>query len=759
MFGFGGVSLLLQAQNTGRRWLGTLLYLVVLLLAALTLSAGLQVRGGVSARWEQLWHSVGAPILRVSTSNLDVVNSLRANTKLGPLAEQSVRLHDTAIDFGDSIKEPLNAKMVMGRAGTVRLTAGRWVRVGADDELVLDASLARNLELGLGRTVTLRRGAKSAVFTVVGLGLDPLECLVPECAPGQVWLDPAVTSVLGELSVRIVDTTFASVSGSVEQVQRELSVQYGNRVRWIRTAAEAKRSYSLTNGFLGTFVAGFGSFVLLATAIVIVSTTTTRMSMLRRDLALFQALGATTAKIALSVYIQNLVIGVLAAVGGITLAQSLSQRLTIGPAELLPPQRSDMLTAFVVVAVVEIVVLLSTAFALRLARTGSLIDALRPNLSGGPTRRARKNRALPITAFAFAGRALRLWWRHLLACLTALLIASTAAVMASGYDSALQVFSRSRGSIGVQRDLSLFTTKDEEIASIDRVLATSPLISAHWRETSISGLVNGTRVSARFVEGPLKVTGLRAVEGTMPEKENEVVAGYGFLRDAHVHVGDTVDLIIKEQTIPIHIVGRVLDVDSGGVMVTLPLSRYPGRVPTLHRSARFTRRVAAPLVRDQLLRSMFADPPRRLEKQIIASKRLLPYRLAIGGLAGLVIAVALIQLATSVVLGIRSNSRDIAILRALGIADRIIVRGSVMWGCCAVMIAAVGAVPIGHFAFRSSIDSVARQLGIGDGVPIAVSAFGQALALLALLAGTIVVAWLATHGQLHRTVSESMRDE
>src|SRR6266540_121530 len=61
----------------------------------------------------------------------------------------------------------------MPATGHPLVTEGRWLSAGGTNEIVFDRNLARDLDIGVGQTLSLTLGSDTARFRVVGLAFNP----------------------------------------------------------------------------------------------------------------------------------------------------------------------------------------------------------------------------------------------------------------------------------------------------------------------------------------------------------------------------------------------------------------------------------------------------------------------------------------------------------------------------------------------------------------------------------------------------------
>jgi ABC-type lipoprotein release transport system permease subunit len=234
--------------------------------------------------------------------------------------------------------------------------------------------------------------------------------------------------------------------------------------------------------------------------------------------------------------------------------------------------------------------------------------------------------------------------------------------------------------------------------------------------------------SVASVQGSLLPT---VVEGRLPASPTEIVLGTRTLQDLHAHLGDTIDVAVRDLTrpLPMRIVGRgvlapISDLEQLGrgavlapdVITTLAPLAPPGFEPPPPGDAfvRFRRGVSVPVaiadLQDRLgATSQFRVSPHTEPTDVVnfGQVRNLPQILA--GLLGVVAAAALAYLLVS---AIRRRRRDLAVLKTLGFVPRQ-VSAAVAWqATTVVVVAAVPALPLGLAAGRWAWATVAGQAGL-----------------------------------------------
>ena len=223
-------------------------------------------------------------------------------------------------------------------------------------------------------------------------------------------------------------------------------------------------------------------------------------------------------------------------------------------------------------------------------------------------------------------------------------------------------------------------------------------------------------------------------EGRPARGPDEAVAGQGLLDLLDVRVGDWVRMTVGAQPQILHIVGRSIEPENGGRVISTSLDTLRENDPGL-RAALY-----------QLQLRPGADPHRVAAELTGAAHGdvsvhavpnpadgLSPLRGVVVGLIAVLALIGLIELLTAIGGTVREGERDLLALKAIGLTPRQITAVTVTaTGCtalAAVLVAAALGVPLAHWL----IDAQGSSSGIGAGIA------GAPSPVLLLLLGTAAV--------------------
>ncbi|NEC26577.1 ABC transporter permease, partial [Streptomyces sp. SID8111] len=231
-------------------------------------------------------------------------------------------------------------------------------------------------------------------------------------------------------------------------------------------------------------------------------------------------------------------------------------------------------------------------------------------------------------------------------------------------------------------------------------------------------------------------------EGRAARGPDEAVAGQGLLDLLHVQVGDWVRVTVGDRPQILHIVGRSIEPENAGRVISTPLDTLrandPDLRPTLHQ-LELTPGADPQAVADRLT----AAGDGHLDVHAVANPAdgLSPLRAVVLGLVVVLALIGLIELLTAIGGTVREGERDLLALKAIGLSPRqitaITVTATAGTALAAVVVAVALGLPLAHLL----IDAQGRSSGIGAGIAQGPSA----LFLLALGAAAVLgAAALAT---------------
>jgi putative ABC transport system permease protein len=289
------------------------------------------------------------------------------------------------------------------------MMTGRWF--AADDEVVVEATLADTLGIDVGDTVTLH-GEHGRTVRVVGTAATTMLPNYPERTPGTIFAGTTLFDAIDPVGVprwsiglRLRDPSQADAV--VAGLNRDGPVPPGNctAAGWCaRTAADIRdNAFPTRIDSFAQVMLFFAALLLIATVLLIVTLLGSRLVSEARELTLLQVAGATPARVALLIASEHALLAVVGAATGVLVARVVAPRIAESAATVFGSV-SPMLTlgdvVGVGVAAVVVSVLVSAVGGLRAGRRSLAVVAR------GGTGRVRRSRAAAIAMRASASSTL-----------------------------------------------------------------------------------------------------------------------------------------------------------------------------------------------------------------------------------------------------------------------------------------------------------------------------------------------------------------
>lgn len=753
------------AGDVRHRKLSTALLLLVVAVAAAGITAGLGQQRGAAQRWDDAFAEANgahvavfgdAPTLAAVSGEEGVVQSS------GPWRITDVSL----LQAGGARTDDVQARAGAGErpaVGTPLLFSGRWLRGDVDGEVVVERSLALDLGVEVGDTVTLEGAGGPRPFTVAGVALDLLDCFYPECDSATVWvtdaavgaLDPAASSFL---LVRLADP------GAVGSFERAVQARYGTGVTHVLDWQDTRGDALAFNQFFAAFLASFGVFLLLAAGLVVLTSVSGRIFDRARELGMLKAVGFTPRSLTLLVLGEHLVIAAIGGLAGAVAGGALAPLLELRMAEVLEQGDPSYPPATLALAVAVVLVIVAAATIVPAWRAGR-VPASRAIARGAGPVSTRPSRLARLATRLRLGPAVAVGLkdagaRRLRAALTIATLAVTviAMVVTLGMDRTVAAVSANPSLAGDPFDLAVYP-EDVPRAQVEAALA-GPPVTSWFTATSRRGAVGDATFQVRALAGDVAGAGFVMKEGRMPEGGDEAIAGYGLLRRLGVGVGDTVALEVSGGRLDLRLVGWYSESEDSGEILQMPLAALRRVEPGAGAGAYFVHLAEGAdshQVRDALLASLGGRPTVEVAGEI--PEAFDAFRAAFYVITLLVLTVGLVNLVATTVLGIRERARDIGILKTIGFTPRQVAAGVASAGGATAIAAVLLGVPAGVLVGQAMLDAVGRASGLGPGFGEGPGAGAVALSVAALVALSAGLGALAARRATRRSVVEVLRAE
>ncbi|KUO22851.1 ABC transporter permease [Streptomyces dysideae] len=274
------------------------------------------------------------------------------------------------------------------------------------------------------------------------------------------------------------------------------------------------------------------------------------------------------------------------------------------------------------------------------------------------------------------------------------------------------------------RDTRALLERDPQVAVAHPGVEVAALVPGQTATIALRGL--GTR------QDPYPYS---LAEGRPARGRDEAVAGQGLLDLLDVRVGDWVRMTVGDQPQILHIVGRSIEPENAGRVISTSLDTLRENDPKL-----------APSLYQLRLRPG-ADPHEVADRLAIAghghldvhavtnpADGLSPLRGVVVGLIAVLALIGLIELLTSIGGAVREGERDLLALKAIGLSPSQITAITVTATACTTLAAVLVGTALGAPLAHWLIDAQGRSSGIGAGIaqgpsPMLLVLFGAAAVL------------------------------
>lgn len=680
------------------------------------------------------------------------------------------------------------------------ITSGHWLDPGNPDGVVLESRLARALLAAPGDTLTLPGTGRT--LTVLGIADSAEPRYRPGEQPGLVWAPP---SAVPDPGGQVIGLRLTDPDDTDYAVQRAVTVLGAGAVGEVSTWKQARAEAQGDNRLLGQVLGLFGLGALVAAGLAVHGAIGTRIRGHLRDIAVLKAIGFTPGQVVRVFLLQHLAYALLGAVAAAALIQALGSRIpgrlgdAVGVWQGLPGH-TVALFAVPVGAVLFIGATTGLAAwragrvppvpgpaALRGSRLAGATDrALGPRPGAAPSSGGRPanalRRALGLRPAApsvgrlsgVARRALGLrlppalalgWHRAFtrrlrsLATVARLALPLLLIVVAMSAWTTIDRFDSRPEQIGLPTALTVHA--DSGLADRDArtLLERDPQVAAAYPGVEVAALVPGqtATIALRGLGTRQDPYPYALAEGRPALGRDEAVAGQGLLDLLDVKVGDWVRMTVGEQPQILHIVGRSIEPENAGRVISTSLDTLrendPNLGPTLY-ELRLRPGADPHEVADRLSTAGHG----RLDVHAVPNPAdgLSPLRGVVVGLIAVLALIGLIELLTAIGGTVREGERDLLALKAIGLSPRQITAITVTSTACTALAAVVIATALGAPLAHWLIDSQGRWSGIGAGIAQGPSAALLLLFGTAAVTGAAALAAVPASRAAHRRLADTL---
>ena len=731
-----GIGVLVGAGLRGRRRGGLIATFVVLVLAAVAITAGLVVSGqgahllDAAADDANVAHLVlfgdsdaistaaGDPDVVAWSGPFDAVSGLELQR-----AGETVPIETTALDSPDiAVNHP-------------PIRSGRWA--AGPDEIVVDYSLSVDLAIDVGDALTIRLAGRDVSFTVVGTAVDFTDCLYPQCEPGRSWVTEGGFDRFapGDRAYAVGYLRFDDPAAADQFVQRQASAGMSG-ITGTESWNDTRGDFLTLDRVFGSFVAAFGVFVLVVAAVIIAGSTAMRIVTQRRTIALMGAIGSTPHQITIALLFENVVVGSVAAVLGWFIAGFLSPSLQIGIGRTLGPQDPSWSVSGLIVCVAVIVGLLAVATVVpaRAAARRPVTDVLRDVPPGRVSWLNRHTGRLPgRLSLLGAQEAASQPARGGLAAL-AIGVAVIGTIVSFGFISAIDLVTTDAARAGDPWDVALIPAGADP-TMVQQVIHDTPGVDSWFADLDRrSSYLDGAFLSVATSGAP-GAANYRIADGRPLRSSGEAIVGYGFMRRFDVTVGDRIEFLAGTTPINVEIVGWYRDTEDSGEILRYRFedlaAAEPDAIPEVYRLS-LTDGSDPAAVGTALAERV--GPDARAEVLDTGRADIDPLMMVLRAIAAVLFLTAGINLLSILLTSSRESAQRTGVELAVGFTPRQLIGQGAVAGAALGLIATVIGVPLGLGVFRILADVVSSGIGVGPGWMPA-----PGVATISIIVGTTIV--------------------
>ncbi|MFC7881325.1 FtsX-like permease family protein [Streptomyces sp. NPDC057376] len=313
--------------------------------------------------------------------------------------------------------------------------------------------------------------------------------------------------------------------------------------------------------------------------------------------------------------------------------------------------------------------------------------------------------------------------------------------------------------IGLPTALTVRAEAGSGTAGTRALLERDPGVAAAYPGVEVAALVPGQTATIA-----LRGLGTREdpypyalAEGRRAHGPDEAVAGQGLLELLEVGVGDWVRMTVGDRPQILHIVGRSIEPENAGRVISTSLDTLRENDPRLE-PALYQLRLHAGADADEVAGRLAEAGQGRLDVHAVANPAdgLSPLRPVVLGLIAVLALVGLIELLTAIGGTVRESERDLLALKAIGLSPRQITGITVTaTGCtalAAVLLAAALGLPLAHWL----IDAQGASSGIGAGIAQAPSPVLLVLVGAAAVLGAAALAAVPSARVARRRLADTL---
>src|SRR6266851_3956382 len=569
-----------RADLRARRGQALITVAVVAGMVAALCLATMLLQGAVNP-WQQLFAGTrGADVLiyfqnGTDTTELGSVPGVQAVAR--PYQAASATLEQGAVKSPVELRAMTPVPPAMSAPIVV---SGSWLRSSAQDGVVLEASFAQAVHVGVGmRIVADGIDGTRVPMQVIGIADTADQGFYPQWTPGLIWaqhrlltrVEPNASETQEVVGLRLYDNSTVATGQVVQTIWNLYNGPSENSaVERYSTWQRVKDSMASNDRLLGLLLALFGIIALVAAPCAIANVTAGRVLVQRQDIAMLKALGFTPGQVVRMLLAEQTLLGAAGAGLGLLAARIMTSPEFVRPPDGTPVGLAPLSGGWMALISVGTVVTVAIATVIPAWWAGrvSPVAAVQPCPPRGHLSLiARLGLLFHLPAALVLGARDSLT-RRLSAGLTVfgLAIPMVMITIALMCWSTIDGFSRDPGKIGLAAAVTVRQGGLDNKQTADLISHDAQVLASYPGAQFVTLLPgdNGTFI-ARAMGTSIRPYPFRAVQGRMFDAANEAVAGQGFIDLMHIEVGAWISPTIDGVPVPpLHIVGRTIEPDNNG---------------------------------------------------------------------------------------------------------------------------------------------------------------------------------------------------
>jgi putative ABC transport system permease protein len=638
----------------------------------------------------------------------------------GPYAATSLQFKYKGETFN---VEAIGRAIPGGDVEVLNITSGRWAR--ANDEIVLTRSFSELNKVSIGDRIKVINVASTPMLTVVGQVVDIDEGSA-DLSSQHAWVLPAAVSTITTPGVSYywmdyrfpTDPTSAELTVYMDRLRASLP---SGSISGSATYLLIRSVFNITNQILTSVLSAFSVFALAATVATVATLVTGIVISAYREIGIMKAVGFTPTGVVGVFALQVVIPAMAACLVGIPAGTLLSQPLLANSSHALGlayvPSYSISLDLLVFAGGLLVVSIAATLPALRaglLKPITAITNAAAPrSASGRRLRRLATRMRLPRAIVLGIGDAFARPLRAILTLVTVLLGVATV-VVAIGLPRSFELINNSETGAGkyqVVVNRSNAFPDAEVMQLLNAQPETARVVALDGENIAVQGIADP--VNSRVFRGDSSHLSYEIIAGRWFNAPGEVLAPAGFLRDAHLKIGDSFTGSLYGQTLQLRVVGEVYDISNLGHELFMDYATLPANIPNSTPGTYWvTLRPGSDV--NAYIQRVAAAQPDLIDVQPNNTSIIGPVKIIDSVLLAIAAVLVLIGIGgtfNTLLLNTRERLHDTATLKAVGMSPRQVM---VMVAAAAALLALVAglmAMPLGLYLHRVLNDVVSSSTG------------------------------------------------